>query len=119
MALRCFGTSAAAVGTLRGDWLGAGKTITLACLSRPQHRRILARLAVTRHSDRGQMPSAPPRPREASGTSRGPFEVYRFLSTTFIVFCCMGIPKSEAEMTTLSVGRTMRAETYSRSPPSA
>ena len=32
----------AAVGTLRGLWLGAGETIRLARLARLQHRRILA-----------------------------------------------------------------------------
>ena len=34
-----------AVGTLLGLWLGAGETMAPACLSRLQHRRILAWLA--------------------------------------------------------------------------
>jgi len=33
------------VGTLRGFWLGADETMTLTCLSRLQHRRILGWLA--------------------------------------------------------------------------
>lgn len=45
--------------------------------------------------------------------------VYWFLSTMFIAFAPIGMPKLVAEAIILYAGRTMRAETYSRLPPSA
>jgi hypothetical protein len=38
-------------------------------------------------------------------------KLYRFLSITLMVLDCIGMPTSVDEMTILSAGRTMRAET--------